>query len=98
VLSHIKKFCKIAFRKRRNTLKATRATVNLSGPIQNYCEHLHNTVCNRIRYTNLKIYCDQMSSNITTQFLTEHLLTIQDFLQVFSMAATGYAADIHTIF
>jgi hypothetical protein len=24
-----------------------------------------------------------MNSNITTQFLTEHLLTLQDFLQVF---------------
>jgi hypothetical protein len=39
-----------------------------------------------------------MNSNITTQFLTEHLLTLQDFLQVFNMAATGYAADIQTIF
>jgi hypothetical protein len=39
-----------------------------------------------------------MISNITTQFLTEHLLTLQDFLQVFNMAATGYAADIHIIF
>jgi hypothetical protein len=28
----------------------------------------------------LKIYCDQTNSNITTQFLTEHLLTLQDFL------------------
>jgi hypothetical protein len=40
---------------------------------------LHNTECNRIRYTNLKIYCDQNNSNITTQFLTEHLLTVQVF-------------------
>jgi hypothetical protein len=56
------------------------------------------TGCNRIRYTTLKIYCDQMNSNITTQFLSEHLLTLQIFLQMFSMAATGYAADIHTIF
>jgi hypothetical protein len=56
------------------------------------------TACDRIRYTNLKIYCDQMNSNITTQFLTEHLLTFQFFLKLFSMAATGYAADIHTIF
>jgi hypothetical protein len=55
------------------------------------------TGCNRIRYTTLKIYCDQTNSNITTQFLTEHLLTLQFFLQVFSMAAAGYAADIHTI-
>jgi hypothetical protein len=39
-----------------------------------------------------------MYSNITKQFLTEHLLTLQDFLQVFNMAATGYAADIQTIF
>jgi hypothetical protein len=27
----------------------------------------------------MKIYCDQMNSNITTQFLTEHLLTLQFF-------------------
>jgi hypothetical protein len=39
-----------------------------------------------------------MNSNITTQFLTEHLLTLQDLLQVFNMAATGYAADIQAIF
>jgi hypothetical protein len=39
-----------------------------------------------------------MNSNITTQFLTEHLLTLQDFLQVFSMAATCYVADIQMIF
>jgi hypothetical protein len=51
-----------------------------------------------MRYTTLKIYCDQTDSNITTQFLTEHLLTIQDFLQMFNMAATGYAADIQKIF
>jgi hypothetical protein len=54
--------------------------------------------CDRIMYTTLKIYCDQTNSNITTQFLTEHLLTLQHFLQVFNMAATGYAADIQTIF
>jgi hypothetical protein len=53
---------------------------------------------NRIRYTTLKICCDQMNNNITTQFLTEHLLTLQILLQVFSMAATGYAVDIQTIF
>jgi hypothetical protein len=56
------------------------------------------TGCNRIRYTTLKIYCDQTNSNIKIQFLTEHLLTLQILLQVFSMAATGYAADIQTIF
>jgi hypothetical protein len=39
-----------------------------------------------------------MNSNITTQFLKEHLLALQDVLQVFNMAATGYAADIQTIF
>jgi hypothetical protein len=44
------------------------------------------------------MYCHQMNSNITTQFLTEYLLTRQDFFWVFNMAATGYAADIHTIF
>jgi hypothetical protein len=60
-------------------------------------KRLGNTECNRVRCTTLKIYSDQTNSNITTQFLTEHL-TLQDFLQVFSMAATGYAADIHTIF
>jgi hypothetical protein len=37
------------------------------------------TECNRIRNTTLKIYCDQTNSNITTQFLTEHLLTLQIF-------------------
>jgi hypothetical protein len=46
----------------------------------------------------MKIYCDQMNSNITTQFLKSHLLTLKDSLQVFNMAATGYAADIETIF
>jgi hypothetical protein len=56
------------------------------------------TGCNRIRYTTSKIYCDETHSNITTQFLTEHLLTLQDFLQVFNMATTGYAVDIQTIF
>jgi hypothetical protein len=28
----------------------------------------------------MKIYCDQTYSNITTYFLTGHLLTLQDFL------------------
>jgi hypothetical protein len=37
------------------------------------------TGCNRIRHTNLKIHCDQTNSNITTQFLTEHFLTLQVF-------------------
>jgi hypothetical protein len=54
--------------------------------------------CNGIRCTTLKTYCDQTNSNIITQFVTEHLLTLHIFLQVFSMAATGYAAEIHTIF
>jgi hypothetical protein len=58
---------------------------------------LLNTGCNRIRYTTLKIYCDQTNSIITTQFFTEHLSTLKFFTSV-SMAATGYAADIHTIF
>jgi hypothetical protein len=39
-----------------------------------------------------------MNSNITTEFLTEQLLTLQDFLQVFNLAATGFAADLRTIF
>jgi ribosome-associated protein YbcJ (S4-like RNA binding protein) len=39
-----------------------------------------------------------MNSNTTTQFLTENLLTLQDFLKVFDMVATGCAADIQTIF
>jgi hypothetical protein len=59
---------------------------------------LSNTERNRIRYTNLKIYCDQTNSNITTQFLTEHFLTFQVFLQVFNIAVPGSAADIETIF
>jgi hypothetical protein len=57
-----------------------------------------NTECNRIRYTNLKIYCDQTDSNITTQFLTQHLLTLQVFVQVFNIADPRYVADIQTIF
>jgi hypothetical protein len=64
--------------------------------LQRLCSVKLYTGCNRIRYTTLKI-CDQMISNIITQFLTEHLLTLQYFLKVFSMAATGYAADIHMI-
>jgi hypothetical protein len=56
------------------------------------CNHFHvgNTVincgnfrwyteCSRIRYTTFKFYCDQTNNNITTQFLTEHLLTLQNF-------------------
>jgi hypothetical protein len=35
--------------------------------------------CNRVRHTTFKIYCDETNSNITTQFLTEHFLTLQDF-------------------
>jgi hypothetical protein len=38
-----------------------------------------NTRCNRIKYKILKTYCDQTNSNITTQFLTEHFLTLQVF-------------------
>jgi hypothetical protein len=58
------------------------------------CFKLINTKCNRIRYTTLKAYCYQTNSNITTHFLTE----LQILLKVFSMSATGYATDIHTIF
>jgi hypothetical protein len=66
---------------------------------QNSCFFLiRYTGCTRIRHTILKIYCDQMNGNITSQFLAEHLSTLQDFLQVFNMAATGFAADIRTIF
>jgi hypothetical protein len=36
-----------------------------------------NTGCNRIRYTNLKMYCDQTNSDITTQFVAECLPTLQ---------------------
>jgi hypothetical protein len=32
-----------------------------------------------VRYTNLKIYCDQTSSGITTQVVTERLLTLKVF-------------------
>jgi hypothetical protein len=39
-----------------------------------------------------------MNGDITTQFLSEHLLTLQVFLQMFNIAASGYAADIQTIF
>jgi hypothetical protein len=35
-----------------------------------------------------------MNSNITTQFLIERFLAFQVFLQVFNMAAPGYAAEI----
>jgi hypothetical protein len=35
------------------------------------------TGCNRIRYTNFKIYCDQTSSDIITQFVTEYLSALQ---------------------
>jgi hypothetical protein len=69
--------------------------VHNSGPSVGPLSQL-GTGCNRIRYTTLKI-CDQKNSNITTQFLTEHL-ALQDCLQVFNMATTGYAADIQTIF
>jgi hypothetical protein len=55
------------------------------------------TGCNKIRYTTLKI-CDETNRNITTQLETEHLLTLQAFLQVFSMVAPGYSVDIHMIF
>jgi hypothetical protein len=36
----------------------------------------YNVQSNRIRYTILKIYYDQIKRNITTQFLTQHLLTL----------------------
>jgi hypothetical protein len=58
-----------------------------------------NTGCNRIRYTTLNICCDQTNSNITTQFLTEHFLTLAaNFFTSVQVAATSYAADIRTIF
>jgi hypothetical protein len=41
------------------------------------CEY-PSTGCNRIRYTTLKMYCNRTNSNITTQFLTEHL-TLENF-------------------
>jgi hypothetical protein len=62
------------------------------------CRVTDYTGCNRIRYTNLKIYCDKVNSNIKTQFLAEPLLTLQHLLRVFNVAATGYATDIQTIF
>jgi hypothetical protein len=49
---------------------------------------------NRIRYTNLKIYCDERNRNVATQFVTEHVLTLQVSLRVFSVAASDYAVDI----
>jgi hypothetical protein len=45
------------------------------------CGWKNNAGSNRISYTTLKICCDQTNSNITTQFLTEHLLTLQDFFK-----------------
>jgi hypothetical protein len=38
---------------------------------------LRRTGCNKTRCTNLKIYCDKTNSDITTQFVTERLLTLQ---------------------
>jgi hypothetical protein len=55
------------------------------------------TECNGIRHTALKT-CDETNSNITTQFVSEHVLTVQVFLQVFNVPAPGYAADIQAIF
>jgi hypothetical protein len=37
------------------------------------------TECNWIRYTTLKMYCDQTNSNIITQFLTERFFTLNVF-------------------
>jgi hypothetical protein len=36
-----------------------------------------NTGCNRIRFTNMKICFDQTNSNAATQFVEEHLSTLQ---------------------
>jgi hypothetical protein len=55
------------------------------------------TGCNRISYTTFEI-CYQSNSNITKQYLKKKMFSLQILLQVFNMAATGYAADIHTIF
>jgi hypothetical protein len=56
------------------------------------------TECNRIRYAILKIYCDETNKNIATQFVAQHLLTLQVCLQAFNMVAPAYAADIKLIF
>jgi hypothetical protein len=38
-----------------------------------------NTKCNGIRFTNLKMYCDETNSSTATQFVTEHLLNTSSF-------------------
>jgi hypothetical protein len=44
----------------------------------------------------LNIYCNEINTNIATQFDTEKLLTFY-FWKVFNMAAPGYAPDIRAI-
>lgn len=36
-----------------------------------------NAVCNSTGYTHLKVYCDQTSSDIKTQFVTKSLSTLR---------------------
>jgi hypothetical protein len=64
-----------------------------------------NTGCNRIRHTHLKIYCDQTNSNITTQFVTEHLLKLQVFYKcsirlprVMRQTSRRYYNSSHSLF
>jgi hypothetical protein len=48
----------------------------------------------------LVVLCSDLGQQppITTQFVAEHLFTLQAFLQMFNMAAPGYVADIQVIY
>jgi hypothetical protein len=50
---------------------------DLSYKLPKLCTVLTHTGCNKVRYTNLKIYFDQTNSDTTTQFVSEHLSTPQ---------------------
>jgi hypothetical protein len=58
---------------------ATDIVLQYVGADVGFCSVWYNAGCNRIRYKTLKI-CDQTNSNIAKQFITEHFLTLQDFL------------------
>jgi hypothetical protein len=50
-----------------------------------------NTECNKIKYLNLKMYCDGKSRNVGTQYVAQHLLTLQSFsLKMYNVAASDY--------
>lgn len=50
-----------------------------------------------VKSTNLRI-CDQINSGITTLFVTGHLLTLQNSLQVLSVAVPGRVVGSLTTF